>query len=209
MKYDILLVGVGGQGILTIGEILASAAAEKGLPVNFFPSRGMAQRGGFVKAQLRLGRERVGPYIPERGADLVVAMERSEALKAIPYSRADGDFLLFGDVWSPTAVTLGKAPYPTLEQAKAAVLDAHVRLRYIPPQALPLFRGRVVQANLFLLGAALRRTGLKDVFNPNEIERSISARWPKAAKENRFAFGAGMEYALVEITAANPQKAHA
>ncbi|HEX9012600.1 MAG TPA: 2-oxoacid:acceptor oxidoreductase family protein, partial [Anaerolineaceae bacterium] len=121
MNLDIYLVGVGGQGILTIGELVAAAAEARGMPVNFFPSRGMAQRGGFVKAQLRLGRERVGPHIPERGADLAVAMELSEALKAIPFVKPGGDFILVGDIWSPAEVTLGKAPYPDAGSVRQAI----------------------------------------------------------------------------------------
>ena len=73
--FDIYFVGVGGQGVLTIGEIIAEAAFRKNIPVNFYPTKGMAQRGGFVKAQLRLGRTTVGPSIPEKGADLVIATE--------------------------------------------------------------------------------------------------------------------------------------
>ena len=65
--YDIYLVGVGGQGVLTIGEIIMSAAFRKGQSVNFYPTKGMAQRGGFVKAQLRLGRESAGREHPGEG----------------------------------------------------------------------------------------------------------------------------------------------
>jgi indolepyruvate ferredoxin oxidoreductase, beta subunit len=194
MNYDVFLVGVGGQGILTIGEILSGIAAQKGVPVNFFPSRGMAQRGGFVKAQLRLGREHVGPTIPEHGADLVIAMERSEALKAIPYTRPGTDFFLFGEVWPPTAVTLGKAPYPTLEAVQMAIRAAQARLSYIPTEALPKYQGRLVQANIFLLGAVLHGSELNKIINHAQILSSIAARWPAAADENRFAFEAGSAY---------------
>ena len=85
MKYDIYLVGVGGQGVLTIVDLLSEAALLKGLAVSFYPSKGMAQRGGFVRAQIRLGQEVAGPQIPEKGADLAIAMELSEALKAVRY----------------------------------------------------------------------------------------------------------------------------
>ena len=64
--YDIYLVGVGGQGVLTIGEIIAETAFRAGLPVNFYPTKGMAQRGGFVKAQLRIGRAHPGRRFPSR-----------------------------------------------------------------------------------------------------------------------------------------------
>ncbi len=65
--FDLYFVGVGGQGVLTIGEIIAETAFRKGIPVNFYPTKGIAQRGGFVKAQLRLGREAPGPAIPRKG----------------------------------------------------------------------------------------------------------------------------------------------
>ena len=90
ITYDIYFVGVGGQGVLTIGEIITETAYRKGLPVNFYPTKGMAQRGGFVKAQLRLGREAPGPAIPEKGADLVIATEVSEALKAVRFVKPEG-----------------------------------------------------------------------------------------------------------------------
>jgi len=194
MKYDIYLVGVGGQGILTVGEILAGAALARGLPVNFFPSRGMAQRGGFVKAQLRLGREQVGPNIPERTADLIVAMEQSEALKAIRYIRPGGEFLLVDDIWAPADVALGKAAYPRLDAVRAAITAAGAALIDIAPETLPSFEGQTVQPNVFVLGVAMRHTRLGEVFTPAEIEQVIQERWQKAARINRFAFQAGLDY---------------
>ena len=145
ITYDIYFVGVGGQGVLTIGEIITETAYRKGLPVNFYPTKGMAQRGGFVKAQLRLGREAPGPAIPEKGADLVIATEVSEALKAVRFVKPEGDFVLYAHVWAPTAVMLGKAPYPKLDEVAAtarAALDDGSRFCAIPPEALPLVRRR-------------------------------------------------------------------
>src|SRR4030042_1549155 len=92
IPFDIYFVGVGGQGILTIGEIITEAAFCNNIPVNFYPTKGMAQRGGFVKAQLRLGRTRIGPAIPEKGADMVIATEVSEALKAVRHIKPGGVF---------------------------------------------------------------------------------------------------------------------
>lgn len=195
MRYDIYLVGVGGQGIITIGELLASTAEACGMPVNFFPSKGMAQRGGFVKAQLRLGREPVGPNIPEASADLVIAMELSEALKAVRYIRKDGDFLLLGDVWSPTAVMLGKAAYPDLNQVCLSVLAARARWLYVSPKDLPVYHEEPVAPNVFLLGVALAITTLKQVFTPEQISEAIQQRWKRAGDANRFAFEAGLNYA--------------
>ncbi len=92
MKFDLYLVGVGGQGVLTIGDVITEAALGSGIPANFYPTKGMAQRGGFVKAQVRLGRAMVGPQIPEKGADLAIAMELSESLRAVRFVRPGGEF---------------------------------------------------------------------------------------------------------------------
>ena len=100
----------------------------------------MAQRGGFVKAQLRLGREIVGPIIPEKGADLVIAMELSEALKAVRFLKVGGEFVLYGNRWEPTAVMLGKAPYPKAEDVKEQVMKSGARLVYLDPEICPAIK---------------------------------------------------------------------
>lgn len=193
MNYDIFLVGVGGQGILTIGEIVAEAALRKGIPVSFYPTKGMAQRGGSVKGQVRLGRQTVGPSIPEKGADLVIAMEVSEALKAVRFIKPGKEFVLFGYVWPPTAVMLGKAAYPTLEQVRQQVQEAEVSMLYLDAESLPLYQGVPVPANIYVLGAALGHTGLGEVLDPNEAARIVQNRWKRGAERNAFAFQAGLE----------------
>jgi indolepyruvate ferredoxin oxidoreductase beta subunit len=192
MNYDIFFAGVGGQGILTIGEVLAEVSHSRGLPANFYPSKGMAQRGGYVKAQLRLGRKEVGPNIPQRGADMVVAMEQSESLKALPYIKKAGYFVLYGDIWTPTAVALGKAPYPSLEQIKAQVALAEARMVYIDPANLPMFGSEQVHANLFVLGVILGQTPLNGIINAADVENVISTRFKRNAEANLYALRAGL-----------------
>ncbi len=191
--YDIYFVGVGGQGVLTIGELVAETAHRVGVPVNFYPTKGMAQRGGFVKAQLRLGRETVGASIPERGADLVIAMEVSEALKAVRFIKPGGDFLLFGHVWSPTAVLLGRADYPALDQVRERVQDAGCKMHYLASERLPMYEGAPVPPNVFVLGAALGHTGLGGVLDPAEVAKTIETRWKRGVERNLFAFQSGLD----------------
>ena len=193
MKYDICIVGVGGQGILTICDLITEAATHAGIPANFYPTKGMAQRGGFVKAQVRLGRQMCGPNVPEKGADLVIAIELSEALRAVRFIKPCKDFLLFGHVWSPTAVILGKADYPTLEQVIEQVQEAGGKIHYLDPEKLPLYGGTPVPANIFVLGAAIGHTGLGKVIDPSEMGRIVQSRWKRDSKRNVFAFQAGME----------------
>jgi indolepyruvate ferredoxin oxidoreductase beta subunit len=195
--HDIYFVGVGGQGVLSIGEIIAEAAYRQGLPVSYYPTKGMAQRGGFVKAQLRLGRASAGPAIPEKGADLVIATEVSEALRAIRFIKPDGDFVLFAQVWQPAAVLLGKAPYPSLDQVLDAARQAtHPggRVHPIPPESLPVFEGAPLPDNIFTLGVALKRTRLGELLPPAEVEQVLRTRWKRGVERNLKAFQAGFEF---------------
>jgi indolepyruvate ferredoxin oxidoreductase beta subunit len=191
--YDIYLVGVGGQGVLTIGDLIAEAALRNDIPVSFYPTKGMAQRGGAVKARVRLGREGAGPNIPEKGADLVIAMEVSEALKAVRFIKTGGDFVLFGHVWPPTAVMLGKAPYPALDQVLEQVRGAGASVHYLDPKRLPLHEGAPVPANIYVLGVAIGHTGLGQLLPPSELAAVMQAKWAKGAERNDRAFRAGLE----------------
>jgi indolepyruvate ferredoxin oxidoreductase beta subunit len=194
--YDIFLVGVGGQGVLTIADLIARTALRLRVPISFYPTKGMAQRGGFVKAQVRLGRESAGANIPEGGADLVIAMERSEALKAVRFAMRGGDFVLFGHVWPPAGVMLGKDAYPSLERVQEQVARAEIRLHYVDPEDLPAEGGVRLPANVFVLGAAAGSSALGKVLPAEELERTVAERWIRGAERNIRAFRAGLELSL-------------
>jgi indolepyruvate ferredoxin oxidoreductase beta subunit len=196
-RCDVYLVGVGGQGVLTIGELITETAMEAGLPVNFYPTKGMAQRGGSVKVQVRVGRHVVGPEMPERSADLVIAMERSEALKAVRYIKRGGDFVLYGHVWEPTQAMLGKALYPTLEEVRKKVLDTACRLYYLNPQDVPAYQDQRLPANIYVLGAAVGHTALGELLDQKEVAGIVASRWEKYAELNGAAFRAGVEASVL------------
>ena len=186
---DIYTVGVGGQGILTISDIITLAAAEKGMGINFFPTKGMAQRGGFVKAQLRLGREQgtYSPSISEGGADLIVSMELSETLKAVRYGKRGADYVVLGIRWQPTAVMLGKAPYPDEKQVAGEIRAAEGVLHYLDPSDIP----DGMRGNLYTLGAVCAHSRIKEFFREDDIEKIIAERWPKVKESNVATFRAG------------------
>ena len=192
-SYDVYLVGVGGQGVLTIGDLIAEAALREGLPVNFYPTKGMAQRGGSVTVQVRLGLEIVGAQIPEGKADLAIAMEQSEALKAIRYVKPGGEFLLYGHVWEPTKVMLGRADYPTLGDVRKEIRKAEAAVVYVDPKSLPERNGGRLPANIYVLGAALGGTRLGEVLPPAAVEAVVTSRWERYAAVNEAAFEAGLE----------------
>jgi indolepyruvate ferredoxin oxidoreductase beta subunit len=193
MNYDIYLVGVGGQGVLTIGEILTEAAVSREIPVSFYPTKGMAQRGGHVKGRVRIGRQITGPNVAEKSADLVIATELSEALKAVRFLKPGGDFVLYAHVWAPTAVMLGKEPYPALEQVMEEISKAGGRVHYLDPGKLPKYEGTPVPDNVFVLGAAFGHTQLGQILQPSDAVQAMKARWKRGVERNLFAFQAGLE----------------
>lgn len=195
--FDIYIVGVGGQGVLTISDIITNAAYDRDMPVNYYPTKGMAQRGGFVKVQLRLGRKNCGADIPLGGSDLLISMEQSETLKAITYLKTGGECFIYANKWLPTKVMLGKAHYPELEAVCAQVAEAGATAKCLSPEAKPLYKGVPVRDNLFVLGAIMKHTALSELFTVKEIENCISAKWPKAAEGNLFTFRAGLETPLI------------
>jgi indolepyruvate ferredoxin oxidoreductase beta subunit len=107
-SFNIYLCGVGGQGIGLLCEILLRAADYAGYTAKAVDTHGLAQRGGTVISHIRLGPIVHTPLIPERGADLVVGLERHEALRAAQTMLRDGGTLVYYDtVLQPLGVRLG------------------------------------------------------------------------------------------------------
>jgi hypothetical protein len=88
---------------------------------------------------------------------------------------------------------LGKAEYPTLDQVQEQVQEAGCRMHYLAPESLPLYQDVPVPANVFVLGAAVGRTGLGEVLDPSEVARTVQNRWKRGAERNSFAFQAGLK----------------
>ncbi|MCK5247730.1 2-oxoacid:acceptor oxidoreductase family protein [Candidatus Bipolaricaulota bacterium] len=194
---DILLIGVGGQGVVTLGDLIARAALAVDIPVSYVPSKGMAQRGGFVKVEIRLGHEAAGPRIPEAGGDIVVSMERSEALKGVPVARPSGQFILYDHVWEPTGVMLGEDDYPSLEAVSKRIKMSGANLLVLDPVQRPSFEGKLVAANIALLGALFSQSIVNDLISAGAMEEILANRWPRSSESNlaafRFGLGTGAE----------------
>lgn len=108
--FNVYMAGVGGQGIGLLSEILLRTADHAGLVVKSVDTHGLAQRGGIVVSQLRIGPEAYTPMISAHDADLVVALERHEALRAADAALKPGGVLIYYDaVWQPLPVRLGES----------------------------------------------------------------------------------------------------
>ena len=110
VTFNIYLAGVGGQGIGLLSEVLLRAADYAGLQVKGVDTHGLAQRGGAVVSHLKFGDHVYSPLIPENEADIVVALERHEALRGLNLYLKDGGILIYyNTVWQPLEVRLHQA----------------------------------------------------------------------------------------------------
>jgi indolepyruvate ferredoxin oxidoreductase beta subunit len=120
-SFDIYMAGVGGQGIGLLAEALARAADAAGHVVHGCDTHGLAQRGGSVSSNLRLGPGPRSPLVSAGRADLVIGMERHEALRAaLAYLRPGGTLLWYDVSWEPLPVRLGKAAAVGSSEIEAA-----------------------------------------------------------------------------------------
>ena len=116
MAFNIYICGVGGQGIGLLAASLAQAAARA------CDTHGLAQRGGVVSSHIRLGEDALTPLVPEGEADLVLALERLEALRgAAQYLKPGGRVLYYDTAYQPVSVRAGEAHYPTQKEVKKEV----------------------------------------------------------------------------------------
>ena len=118
--FNIYLTGVGGQGIGLISEVILRAADHGGHPVKSVDTHGLAQRGGIVVSQIRIGENVFSPLVPTGQADLVISLERHEALRAAGTVLKDnGCLIYYHTVWQPLSVRLNE----TAEVAERGVQD--------------------------------------------------------------------------------------
>ena len=108
--FSIFMIGVGGQGIGLLSEVLIRAADHAGLNVKGVDTHGLAQRGGIVISRLKIGQNLFSPLIPAHEADMVMALERHEALRGLNTALKDGGTLVYyNTVWQPLEVRLNRA----------------------------------------------------------------------------------------------------
>ena len=153
---QIVIVGVGGQGTLLASRILGRIAIAEGLDAKVSEVHGMSQRGGSVITHVRIaeGGEKVySPLVEQKGADVIVAFERLEALRALPYLKEGGSIVLNDQKILPMPVITGAMEYPAdaLERVKASA-------NVIAVDALGAARacGTGKAANIVLLGVLSR-----------------------------------------------------
>ena len=186
MKKDIILAGVGGQGILSIATVIGEAALAEGLYLKQAEVHGMSQRGGDVQSNLRLSSEPIhSDLIPVGGADLIISLEPMEALRYVQYLKPEG--------WIVTSsVPFVNIPnYPELAEVIRHI-EVHKNHVLLDVEALAKEAGAPSQAaNMVLLGAAIPMLGIDHDKMIAGVQRVFARKGDAIVQSNVAAVEAG------------------
>ncbi len=192
-ETNVLLVGVGGQGILTTSAILARSALKAGVNVVTAETHGMAQRGGSVEVHVRFG-EVDSPLIPYGSADIVVSLEPVEILRYTQYLNGGTKIILNTRSIIPPTVSTGIGKYPELEQILQAVEKITNDISVVnASDVAERYAGTVQATNVVVIGMLAKKIELP--FSFETIQETIKEFFPERLVEpNLRALKAGYEY---------------
>ncbi|MFC1929680.1 indolepyruvate oxidoreductase subunit beta [Chloroflexota bacterium] len=151
-KVDILVTGVGGQGVILASDIIGEAALAAGYDVKKTDTLGMAQRGGSVASHVRIAPKVWSPLAREGEVDIVLAFEKLEGARWAHYLRPGGIAIVNNHALPPLAVSLGKEHYPTDEEIRNIIKQRTDRVYFIDGTRLAGELGNVRTFNIFMLG---------------------------------------------------------
>lgn len=190
MKLDIILSGVGGQGILSIAAIIGEAAIRLGMNIKQAEVHGMSQRGGDVQSNLRISSEPIYSDLIARGsADAIISLEPMEALRYLPYL-AEGGWIV---VNSTPFINITNYPQPEVLWDELRTLP---RVIMIDVDAIAKDCGASRAANIVLLGAASVVLGIEQEELERGIEQIFGRKGEKVVEMNIMALRAGRAAAL-------------
>lgn len=192
MKYNIQLVGVGGQGVLLASTVLGNAAVAEGMEAAMSEVHGMAQRGGSVQCSVRIGQDIYSPLIPKGGADLLLGFEPAETLRSVT-SVSKGSYIITNtSPVVPISVSIGQGTYPPLDEILEALRSVNDHVVAIDATAKAIEAGRAITANAVLIGAIAAVKGFP-LSKQRVLDALLAAVPAKARDVNVRAFDLGYQ----------------
>lgn len=187
MKKDIIIVGVGGQGILLASCVLGRLAMDAGLDIKVSEVHGMSQRGGDVITHVRVGEKVLSPLVTEGEADAILSFELMEAARALPFLREGGRIVVNSQKIEPVTVKIGAAEYP---EGIDALLRSRGRVLEFDARAVAAECDAPKSVNIALLGAFAAGESFTQEAWLAAVEACVP---PKTIEANRRAFLAGWQ----------------
>lgn len=188
-KTDILIAGVGGQGTILTGRLLARLATGAGLDIKTAETHGMAQRGGSVVTHVRLAEQVFSPLIPQKEGDFLIAFEKLEALRWLPFLAPSGTVIVSTQELEPLSVLTGNLEYP--EDVLGEIKPKVAKLIAVDALSVEAVRQNPRTVNTFLLGILGRRLSFPKESWHKAMEKEIRAKFLDI---NLFSFEAGWTY---------------
>ena len=189
---EVIICGVGGQGVVLMSELLGTAAVKGGIGVKGSEVLGMAQRGGSVFSNLRLGDDIYSPLSTEGTCDILLAVEPSEAVRNIQYLSRSSIVILNTTKVLPFTVFLGQSGYPEIEAILEKLNSVPERVIALDASQIAKVAGNIQTTNVVMMGA-LFGTGLLPI-SVDIAKEVVRDRVPvKAIDANLKAFDMGYE----------------
>ena len=192
MAKNFLITGIGGQGAVTLGKLIVESAKKFEKSVTLYPIKGMAQRGGVITAYVRVG-EYVSPLIPEKEADVIVALELSESLRYISSIKEGGLLICNKRTFVPQSVKL--EDYPTLDEIEKYYKKLNVSIvLFNADEANSDNPSKVIYENIALLGVLSALLNEEKYLEPEKMKGLISSYFKSRINENLYSFDIGYEF---------------
>ncbi|MCX6678651.1 MAG: indolepyruvate oxidoreductase subunit beta [Methanothrix sp.] len=186
-ECDLVIVGVGGQGVILISDVIGRAAVIAGKPVCGAETHGMAQRGGSVINHTRIGCQ-FSPMVASGGADVLLALEPGEALRFVHFLSPAGVVLVNTRPVLPSTVTCGRAEYPPLHKILSPIKARCRKLIAMDATALAEKAGTAQAMNVVMLGALAGYIPLSEDLILQALSLAVP---PKFLEANKKAFALG------------------
>ncbi|MCF7886553.1 MAG: indolepyruvate oxidoreductase subunit beta [Candidatus Marinimicrobia bacterium] len=177
-NLNIYISGVGGQGIGLLSKVLAQACLKAKYDIKSVDTHGLAQRGGTVVSQIRIGEDIYSPLIPKGEADIVIGLERLEALRAMPMLKPEGGRVLYYETQvQPIDVRLDDHNYPKKNELEAYIKKINGELKSVRNDDIPDVR----MQNIVLL-AEISKLGWIEKVNVELIKTVLKEILPESIK---------------------------
>jgi len=185
MTYDIILAGVGGQGVLSIATIIARAAMIDGLSVRQSEVHGMSQRGGGVQAHLRISDKAISSdLVPSGAADMILSMEPIEGLRYLSYLKPEGVLVTAAEPF------VNIPDYPDVETVYAAIRKLPAS-RIVRAEELAKEAGNAKSVNMVLVGAASSSLPVSESALAQSVHDTFAKKDPRLVDINMKALKLG------------------
>jgi indolepyruvate ferredoxin oxidoreductase beta subunit len=193
-EFNIVLAGVGGQGTILAAEILGVAAVKEGLNVRVSEIHGMAQRGGAVTSNVRIGQNVLSPTVVEGQADVLLGFEPLETLRNLKFASEKTLVIMSDERIPPTELAAKNIAYQNMDEIKRKIQRFTRKVMIIETEKLANEAGSILTRNIVLIGA-LAAAGKMPVKTENVMKALKELVPAKHVEMNAKAFKLGYDYA--------------